>query len=120
MSSSDTKVKAGAWAAGLAQSSNLAMSGAGTTQATAAAITADLSVFTTVALNSGAILPNVSIAGGEDFFVVNAGANALSVYPPSGGKINAGAANAAVSVPVGKSAHLLFAGAGQWIAVVSA
>lgn len=120
MSSSDSKVRSGAWAGGLAQSSNQGVAAAGTTQATAAAITADLTVFSTVAASAGAILPAPSAAGADDFFVVNAGANALAVYPPVGHKINAGATNAAVSVPVGKSAHLVYAGGVQWIAVVSA
>lgn len=120
MSSSDNKVRAGAWAGTLSQSSNLAATAAGTTQATAAAITSDITVYTTVAASAGAILPAASAAGADDFFVVNAGANALSLYPPTGGKINAGATNAAVSVPVGKSAHVVFAGSGQWVAVVSA
>lgn len=120
MSSSDNKVRAGAWAGTLAQSSNLTATAAGTTQATAAAITSDITVFTTVALNAGAILPAATAAGADDFFVVNAGANALAVYPPVGGKINAGATNAAVSIPVGKSAHIVYAGGVQWVAVVSA
>jgi hypothetical protein len=120
MSSSSTKVSAGVWASALGQTSNLAASAAGANQAAATPITADITVFTTVALNTGAILPTPVVAGGEDYLVVNAGANALSLYPPVGHKINAAAANAAVSVPVGKSAQVTFAGGTQWVAVVSA
>lgn len=120
MSSSDSKVRSGQWAGSLTQSSNQGVSAAGTNQATAVAITADLTVFSTVALNTGAILPAPGAAGADDFFVVNAGANALAVYPPVGHKVNAGSTNAAVSVPVGKAAHLVYAGGVQWIAVVSA
>jgi hypothetical protein len=109
----------GQWGATQYDTANLAASGAGTTQATAAAITTDLTVFTTVALNAGAILP-VATQAGEDCFVVNAGANALSLYPPTGGILNAAAANAAVSVAAGKSAHAVFAGSGRWVVVVSA
>jgi hypothetical protein len=52
--------------------------------------------------------------------VLNAGANALSLYPPVGGKLNAAATNAAVSVAVGKAARAVYCGSLQWMVVVSA
>ena len=79
------------------------LSGAGATQATATAITAVTSVFTTVAASQGAILPN-GVQIGDELFVRNGGANALAVYPPVGGTINGGAANAAFSVTAAKGA----------------
>lgn len=109
----------GVWGGTLHDTASLAASGAGTTQATAAAITTDLTKFTTVALNAGAILPTATNAG-ESYAVINAGANALALYPPVGHSANAGAANAAVSVAVGKSAMAVYCGASQWLVVVSA
>lgn len=92
---------------------------AGTTQGDAFAITKQTTVFGTVALNSGAVLPAAGDVG-EAFMVHNGGANALSVYPPSGGKINAAATDAALSVAVGKSALLVRVTSTQLLAVVSA
>ncbi len=92
---------------------------AGTTQADAFAITKQVTAFGTVALNSGAVLPAAGEVG-EAFMVHNGGANALSVYPPSGGKINAAATNAALSVAVGKSVILARITSTQLLAVVSA
>jgi hypothetical protein len=109
----------GQWGGAMHDTAALAATAAGANQAAATPITTDLTVFTTVALNTGAILPTATQAG-EDCFVVNAGANALSLYPPVGHKANAAATNAAVSVAVGKSAHAVFAGSGQWVVVVSA
>lgn len=72
----------------------------GTSSQTAAyALKSKCTIFSTVAANSGALLP----ARGR-CLVVNGGANALSLYPPVGGNINGGSTNAAISVPAGKSA----------------
>lgn len=67
-------------------------------------------------------MPSLPAAGdlGELFWVHNGGANALSVYPPTGGSINAAAANAALSVAAGKTALLQRVTATQLLAVVSA
>lgn len=119
MSSSNTKVLAGEWAGGLAETASLALSGAGTTQATATPITTDISAFTTVAASTGAILP-IPVNPGDSFVSANWGANALSLYPPVGHKANNGAANAAVSIPVGKTFRAYYGGAGQWLVNVSA
>jgi hypothetical protein len=71
----------------------------GTNQATAYAIIADVSIFTTVAAgapNAGARLP---AAPGRYKVLNRDGANALPVYPPSGGTIETLALNAAATVP---------------------
>lgn len=94
------------------------LSGAGTTQGTATAITKQTNEFTTVAASSGARLP--SPEQGEFIFVANAGANALSVYPATGHSINALAANAAFSLAVGKNALFWAATASKWYAILSA
>lgn len=68
----------------------------GSTQATALALPADVNRFTTVAANTGTILPLMN--AGDEAVIFNGGANALSVYPPVGGAINAVATNSAYSV----------------------
>jgi hypothetical protein len=75
----------------------------GNSQGTAYALTSDLNVFTTVASSTGCLLPTSAI--GDWITVVNHGANTLSVYPPSGGKIANGSTNAAFSVAATKTAQ---------------
>lgn len=79
------------------------VSAAGSTQATATALSLDdLQVVTTVAASQGVILP--ALSAGDEMVVANYdGSDALSVYPPVGGKINNGTLNAAVSITAGKS-----------------
>src|SRR5690242_6265675 len=67
----------------------------GSTQAGALALGADFNDFSTVASGTGALLPPMN--PGDEVFVYNGGANALSVYPPVGVAINGGSANAAYS-----------------------
>ena len=94
------------------------LSAAGTTQATATAITSQTNEFTTVAASSGAILP--SPEQGEFIFIANAGANAMNVYPATGHSINALAANAAFSLAAGKNCIFWAATASKWYANLSA
>jgi len=99
-----------------------ALTAAGTTQGTALALPSDFNIFTTVAASSGAILPATGFQYQvtDTIIVVNHGANALSVYPPVGGTISTGATNAALSVPVGKTAWFLVVGTNAFAASVSA
>lgn len=73
-----------------------AQTATGNSQATALALPADITRFTTVAASAGTILPAMN--PGDNVIIFNGGANALSVYPPTGGKINAVATNGAYSV----------------------
>lgn len=73
-----------------------ALTAAGTTQVTAVALTADQNRFTTVGASSGAILPSMN--PGDEMSVINAGANALALYPPVGAVLNALGANTAYSI----------------------
>lgn len=68
----------------------------GTTQATAYPIGAVRTRFGVVAASTGAVLPTGS--PGDEYTITNFGANALAVYPPLGGSLNNGTANAAVNV----------------------
>ena len=69
------------------------ISAAGTTQSTATELTAADNELTTVAAGAGCVLSS-KLAAGDSQTVFNAGANAVKLYPPSGMKINALAANA--------------------------
>jgi hypothetical protein len=89
-----------------------------TTQATAYAITADITVFATVASTGAAILP---AGGAADILVMNGQAtNALIVFPPVGGTINGGSANASYSQAVSKCARYVTADGLNWYAMISA
>jgi hypothetical protein len=77
---------------GVAQS----VSAAGTTQGTATALTAGVNYVTTAAASSGVIVPNMEI--GDAIEIYNGGANTLTVYPFTGGKINGVATNGGVSL----------------------
>jgi len=90
-----------------------------TTQATAVAITADITVFATVASTGAAILPAGS--GAADILILNGQAtNALIVFPPVGGTINGGSANASYSQAVSKCARYVTADGLNWYAMISA
>jgi hypothetical protein len=91
----------------------------GSTQGTAYQITKNVTNVTTAALNTGVIVPaNLSV---NDVVVVrNGGANALAVYPQSGGQINAAGANTALSVAVGKTAILISLDGLNFIALAGA
>lgn len=66
----------------------------GSSAGTAFSIGACNTYFTTVAASTGAILPPGNTGGantnalGDEYLVVNLGANALTLYPPTGGTIN--------------------------------
>lgn len=81
-----------------------ALTATGSTQGTALAAPSNINRFTTVASGTGAILPSTAQAS-DEFIVVNSGANALLVYPPTGAAIGAGATNAGFSVASNKSAY---------------
>lgn len=87
------------------------ISAAGSTQGTATIINRELNVVSTVASGTGVILPS-SI--GTTFVVVNAGANALNVFPVSGAAIDTNAANAALALPVGARIMFIQVSAAQY------
>jgi hypothetical protein len=80
---------------------------AGGGQGSAVPIVAQLTRFTVVATGAdSSILPNMK-AGMASLTVINAGAAAMNVFPAVGETINGGAANAAFSVPAGKTANFV-------------
>jgi hypothetical protein len=78
----------------------------GSTQATAVSIYADITVVTTAAASTGVIIGGASFQAGDGLIVHNLGANAVLVYPPVGGQINALSVNAGFSVAAGKQAFI--------------
>lgn len=93
---------------------------AGATQATATAVNADNVIVTTAAAGTGVILSGPTFSAGDQVMVFNLGANALLVYPPVGGVINALAANAGFSIAAGKSAVFYARTAINFVAAASA
>lgn len=71
---------------------------AGSTQGTATALTTTINKIDTASSNTGVVLPN---ATGSTFIVINDGANAVKVYPPSGGQIDYLGTNNALEMPAG-------------------
>ena len=69
----------------------------GSTQGTAQLISDDWNVITTAAASTGVLLRS-DLSQGDSQVVVNYGANSVTVYPPVGGAINNGSANAGVAV----------------------
>jgi hypothetical protein len=92
------------------------LTAAGSTQATALTISADMNVFGTVASGAGAVL---AVADGARIFVRNGGANALLVYAPVGGTMN-GTSNGSLSVATTKNAMFFSANGVDWYSVLSA
>jgi len=107
---------------GILNNNSNALTATGSSQGTALALPSDFNIFTTVAASTGTILPasGPQCNPGDTYIVVNHGANALSVYPPTGGKIANGSANAAISVAATKTATFLSLGSGNFAASVSA
>ena len=73
------------------------VSAAGTTQGTATELGATDSEIGTVGAGAGVVL-SAKLAPGDSQTVFNAGANAVKIYPPTGMKINALAANAPMTL----------------------
>lgn len=100
----------------LGGSFNLAVSAAGTTAATATALKAANNLITVAAANSGVILPSVS--PGDSLVLFDLGANAVSVYPPTGHRLNNLTANTPDTLPTNTQSSYtywgLVSGVGRW------
>jgi hypothetical protein len=90
----------------------------GSSQATAFLLTNNtLHEFTTVASSTGAILP-VGVTPSE-VSIFNHGASSLSIYPPTGGSIDAGTANASVSLAAGSGVTFWASTPSNWYHLVT-
>lgn len=76
------------------------------TQAGATALTGMQNLVTTGNANDGVILPKAG--NGAVIAIVNLSANALKVYPPTGGKLNGGTANASVTATASKNCFAVY------------
>lgn len=116
------RMMGGGISAGMAQAINgdlnNAVSAAGTTQGTATALKSGLNNVTTVASSAGVILP--AAQPGDCVKVYNGGANTLTIYPPTGAKINQAATNAGISLGVNTYMYLDCFSSTQWKAILSA
>lgn len=96
-----------------------ALTSTGTTQVTALVISADVNLVSTVAASSGVILYN-GVVGDSCIVFNDNGANALTVYPPVGSKINNIATNSGISLPANTTLFLAKATSTRWIGLLSA
>ena len=94
------------------------LAAAGTTQGTATSITAASNYVGTVAASSGVILPTSQ--PGDEFLIYNGGANALTVYPHSGGKVNGLSTNSGFTLATSTAVRCYAHTTTQWIAMLSA
>lgn len=91
---------------------------AGTNAQGQGALTADVNVITTAATNpSGVTLPTAT--AGRFVKVINRGANAINVYPATGGTIDGGAANASVQLPVNGEALFFAVSTTAWFSSIN-
>lgn len=91
----------------------------GSNQATALLVSTVINIVTTTAASTGVILMPSEVGG--EVSVYNLGANALLVYPATGGAINALATNAGFSVGAGKAATFKGRANGTgWVTILSA
>jgi hypothetical protein len=86
---------------------------AGSTQGTATLVTGAHVIVTTAAASTGVILPPAEL--GAEVTVKNLGANAVLVYPATGGAINALAANAGFSVAAAGQGRFLGRNNLNWV-----
>lgn len=91
----------------------------GSTQNGALEVTSSQNAFSTVASGTGAILDSDASAG-DSQMIYNGGANALTVYPPSGARINALGTNAGMLLATNTTCILYCISSTQWTGVLSA
>lgn len=115
-------VMGGGFSAVAAQAINGAVassvSAAGTGQSDATLLKASINYVSTVASGAGVQLYDGVI--GDSQIVHNAGANALTVYPPSGDSIQVASANAGVTLPTNTTCKYVKVTSTKWIGMQSA
>ena len=97
---------------------NTSITAAGTTQATATALTADINTIGTATAAQGVILYNGVIGDSQDIY--NDTTVAVYVYPPTGGNVNQLAANAGFALAGKTAVTVKKVTATQWIGFLSA
>ena len=95
------------------------VTGVGTAQSGGAALAGTLYLVTTSAGQTATVLPsNWPLASSIVVYTVSS--TTALVFPPSGGNINEGAANASVNVAQGKSTCFVRVSATKWISLAGA
>jgi hypothetical protein len=94
---------------------NQTATAAGTTQATATAITTVTTHCTTATEGQGFVLPP-SMTANDQATVCNATSVTIYVYPPTGGKLNGATANIPISLPANSARDFICANGTDWIA----
>jgi hypothetical protein len=107
-----TTLQTNTYAPGATGSISNAVTAAGTTQATATALTADVNIITTAAAGTGVVM--MGPTGGKYAVVVNRGANALNLYPASGHAFDGLAVNTPISIPVNGFIEMFGSSTTQW------
>jgi hypothetical protein len=95
------------------------LTAAGTNQATALELTANINRMGTVAVGTGVKL-NSAITAGLPQIVFNGGANPLLVYPATGGAINSLPANAGMTLAPNTTCQFWATSATAWVGILSA
>lgn len=112
----------GGVSAGMAKALNgdvsATVSAAGTTQATATELTASINVVTTAGASSGVRLLSCEIGDSQE--VLNLGANAVTVYPDTGSRINAIATNGGFTLATNTAVWVRRFSSTRWGAFLSA
>ena len=91
-----------------------AVSAAGTTQGTATALVSNINNVTVVAVGATGVILPTAVAGMRILVRNSDSADTLSIYPATGGTINALAANAAFTLAAGSTTELMATTATQW------
>jgi hypothetical protein len=92
----------------------VSLTAAGTTAGTAILITEKFALVTAATSATGVILPS-SAKFGTPYYIVGVGSAAPVVYPPTGGSINAGAANAGLTLSAATATAILMrSSTNQW------
>ena len=105
--------------AGLSGNLPSAKTGSGTAQTGATAITTNFTVLTTSGGSTAFLLPTVP-AGSGPYIVSNPSATTALIYPPSGGSIQGGSADASFSVAQIKPAMFFKTSATAWVVNLTA
>jgi hypothetical protein len=99
------------WTTPVMQTVANSLTATGTVQGDAFALTAGTNVFTTVGAGTGALLLSTNLYVQR---IVNFGANALLVYPPSGASIGSHASNVAFSLAALSVATCIYSNSIHW------
>jgi hypothetical protein len=95
------------------------VAGVGTAQAGAAALGTSITLLTTAASQTAFVLPAAAqLLNG--YLVSNTSATTALIFPPTGGAIDQGSANASVSVAQNKTRILIRTSANVWISLSGA